>query len=211
MVNADISAEVAASQVGSRRVGKEFIIEHPLEVFHISDSNNNVGSGLEDDVELNHGVRYFVEDSCNSWDGKDDADVNESGQMGASIMNFDYKSEELHSLVESSSDDEFRYDSDDKSEDDNMAHMGDEREHKKEQMRKFLMFKPMAKAEHIYFEKDMMFTILKQFKEAITNSAVHGGWGIRFVKNDLQRVRAICQEGFKFVAYLTKVSRERSY
>ena len=33
----------------------------------------------------------------------------------------------------------------------------------------------------------------------------------KFVKNDLQRVRAICQEGCKFVAYLTKVPRERSY
>ncbi|XP_023906332.2 uncharacterized protein LOC112018055 [Quercus suber] len=41
--------------------------------------------------------------------------------------------------------------------------------------------------------------------------AVHGGWGIRFVKNDLQRIRAVCQEGCKFVAYLTKVPRERSY
>ena len=73
------------------------------------------------------------------------------------------------------------------------------------------MFKLVAKAEHIYFEKDMLFTTPKQFKEAITDYAVHGEWGIRFVKNDLQRVRAVCQEGCKFVAYLTKVPRERSY
>ena len=73
------------------------------------------------------------------------------------------------------------------------------------------MFKPMAKAEHIYFEKDMLFTTPKQFKEAITDYAVHGGWGIKFVKNDLQRIRDVCQEGCKFVAYLTKVPRERSY
>ena len=32
-----------------------------------------------------------------------------------------------------------------------------------------------------------------------------------FVKNDLQRVRAVCQENCKFVAYLAKVPRERSY
>ena len=56
-VNANVPTEVAASQVGSRRVGKEPIIEHPPEVFYISDSSNGGGSGLEDDVELNHGVR----------------------------------------------------------------------------------------------------------------------------------------------------------
>ena len=32
-----------------------------------------------------------------------------------------------------------------------------------------------------------------------------------FVKNDLQRVRAVCQENCKFVTYLAKVPRERSY
>ena len=73
------------------------------------------------------------------------------------------------------------------------------------------MFKPVAKVKHIYFEKDMLFTTPKQFKEVITDYAVHGGWGIRFVKNDLQRVRAVCQENCKFVAFLTKVLRKRSY
>nr|POE55529.1 hypothetical protein CFP56_65383 [Quercus suber] len=179
-VNADVPTEVAASQMGSRRVGKEPIIEHPPEVFHINDSSDSVGSdgggsGLEDDVELNHGARDFVEDSSDSWDGKDDVEVNEPGQMGAGVMNSDYESEELHSLVESSSDDELGYDSDDKFEDDNKTHVGDEREPKKEQVRKFLVFKPVAKAEHIYFEKDMLCTTPKQFKEAITEYAVFGG------------------------------------
>ena len=81
-VNADVPIEVATSQVGTRRVGKEPTIEHPPEVFHISDNSKSVGSdgggsGLEDDVELNHSVRDFVEDSSDSWDDKDDADVNE--------------------------------------------------------------------------------------------------------------------------------------
>ena len=132
--NADVPTEVAASQVGSRRVGKESIIEHPPEVFLISDSSDSVGSdgrgsGLEDNVELNHGVRDFVEVS--SWDGKDGADINELGQMGVGVMNSDYKSEGLHSLVESSSDDELEYDSDDKYEDDNRTYVGDERNRKK--------------------------------------------------------------------------------
>ena len=139
-VNVGVPTKVAASQAGSRRVGKEPITEHPPEVIDISDSSDSVGSdgggsGLEDDVELGHGVRDFVEDSSDSWDGKDDAEVNEPGQMGAGIMNSDYESEKLHSLVESSSDDEFGYDSDDKSEDDNKTHVGDEREQKKEQVR----------------------------------------------------------------------------
>nr|POE81072.1 hypothetical protein CFP56_61672 [Quercus suber] len=215
-VNADVPTEVAASQMGSRRVGKEPIIEHPPEVFHINDSSDSVGSdgrgsGLEGDVELNHGVKDIVEDSSDSWDTKDDAEVNEPRQMGVGVMNSDYESEELHNLAESSSNDELGCDSDDKSEDDNRTHVGDEREPKKEQVRKFPVFKPMAKAEHIYFEKDMMFTTPKQFKEAITDYAVSGGWGIKFVKNDLQRVRVACQEGCKFVAYLTNVPRERSY
>ena len=131
--------------------------------------------------------------------------------MGAGVMDSDYKSEELHSLMESSSDGELGYDSDDKSEDDNRTHVGDEREPKEEQVRKFPVFKPVAKAEHVYFEKDMLFTTPKQFKAAITDYAVHGGWGIKFVKNDLQRVRAVCQERCKFVAYLTKVPKESSY
>ncbi|KAK9989435.1 hypothetical protein SO802_029674 [Lithocarpus litseifolius] len=92
-VNADVPTKVAASQVGSRRVG------------------------------LSTHLRDFVEDSSDSWDGKDDADVNEPGQMGAGVMNSNYESEELHSLVESSSDDELGYDSDDKFEGDNSTHV----------------------------------------------------------------------------------------
>ena len=77
---------------------------------------------------MNHGIRDFVEDSSDSWDGKDDDDVIEASQMGAGVMNSDYESEELHSLMESSSNDEFEYDSDDKSKDDNMTHIGDGKE-----------------------------------------------------------------------------------
>ena len=112
------NVDVAASQVGSRRVGKEPIIEHPPQVFIISDGSDSGGggSGLDDEVELNHGVRDFVEDSSDSWNDKDDDDDVEPGQMGVGVMNSDYESEELHSLVESSSDDELRYDSDDDAE-----------------------------------------------------------------------------------------------
>ena len=133
------------------------------------------------------------------------------GQMGDGVMNSDYESEELYSLVESSSDDELGYDSDDDAEDDRSTHVGNGKGQKNEEVKKFPMFKPVVKAEHISFEKDMIFTTPKQFKKAITKYAIHGGWGIKFVKNDLQKVRAVCQENYKFVVYLAKVPRERSY
>ena len=96
-------------------------------------------------------------------------------------------------------------------EDDRSMHVGNGKGQKNEEVKKFPVFKPVTKAEHISFEKDMLFTTPKQFKEAITKYAVHGGWGIRFIKNDLQRVRVVCQENCKFIAYLTKVPSERSY
>ena len=45
-------------------------------------------------------------------------------------------------------------------------------------------------AENLRFEKDMLFLSPKQFKDAIIDYTVHGGRGIKFVKNDLVRVRA---------------------
>ena len=43
------------------------------------------------------------------------------------------------------------------------------------QKRTFPVFKPVAKVELIRFEKDILFTTPKQFKEAIIDYAVHGG------------------------------------
>ena len=83
-------------RVGSRRVGKEPIIKHPLEVFHVSDSSDSGGSGLEDKAKVNPSLRDFVEDNSDSWHGKDDNDddVVKPGQMGASVMNSNYESED---------------------------------------------------------------------------------------------------------------------
>nr|POF19118.1 hypothetical protein CFP56_49969 [Quercus suber] len=101
--------------------------------------------------------------------------------MGAGIMNSDYDSEELHSLKESSSDDDIGDDTDDSSEDELKTPVGKGKGKRKI----FPVFKLVAKAEYIRFEKDMLFTTFKQFKEVITDYAVNGGWGIRFAKNDL--------------------------
>ena len=73
---------------------------------------------------MNHSVRDFVEDISDSWDSKDDDDIVEPGQMGAGVMNSNYESEKLHSLVESSSNDEFGYNNDDISKDDRSTHVG---------------------------------------------------------------------------------------
>ncbi|XP_065631901.1 uncharacterized protein LOC136068539 [Quercus suber] len=124
--------------------------------------------------------------------------------MGGGVMNSDYESEELLSLDESSSSSE---DGDDSSDDDIQEAEVDNSIRKS----KYPIFRPVAKAEHLRFEKDMLFISTKQFKDAITDYAVAGGWGIKFVKNDLVRVRARCQPGCNFVAYLAKVPREKSF
>ena len=38
------------------------------------------------------------------------------------------------------------------------------------------MFRLVSNPKHLVFEKDMLFTSAKQFKDAITEYAVKGGW-----------------------------------
>ena len=63
---------------------------------------------------MHPGQRDFVDDSSDSWDDKDydDNDV-ELAKMGASVMNSNHESKELHSLDESSSNDDIGDDSGD--------------------------------------------------------------------------------------------------
>ena len=124
--------------------------------------------------------------------------------MGGSIINSDYESEELLSFDESSSSSEHCNDSSDgetpTAEVDNSIRRS-----------RYLIFRSIAKAKNLRFEKGILFLSPKQFKDAMTNYAVHGGRGIKLVKNDLVRVRSRCQQGCKFVAYLAKVPRKKSY
>ena len=152
----------------SRRPSKER--EHPYEDKAVNDSSESEGSdgggtGLEDEAEANPSQREFVEDSGDIWDGMDDDDDDvEVGQMGLGVMNFDYKSEKLHSLDESSTDDEIGDNSDDSSKDDEIGDdsddsfednirtpLGKEKVETLEKRRNFLVFKLVAKAEHIRF------------------------------------------------------------
>ena len=123
------------------------------------------------------------EDSTDSWDNQAEDDEVEPGQMGGGVMNSNYESEELLSLDESSLSSE---DDDDSSDDDIPIAEIDNSIRRS----KYPIFRPIAKAEHLRFEKDMLFISAKQFKDAITDYVVHGGWGIKFVKNDLVRMRA---------------------
>ena len=120
------------------------------------------------------------------------------------VVNFNYESEELLSLDESSSSSEHCEVSSDGEtptfEVDNSIRRS-----------RYPIFRPVAKVKHLRFEKDMLFISPKQFKDAITDYAIHGGWSIKFVKNDLMRVKARCQPRCKFVAYLAKVPREKSF
>ena len=90
-------------------------------------------------------------------------------------MNSNYESEELLSLNESSSSSE---DGDDSS-DDEIPIVEVDNSIKRS---KYPIFRLVAKAEHLRFEKDMLFILAKQCKDSITDYAVHGGWGIKFVK-----------------------------
>ena len=57
----------------------------------------------------------------------------------------------------------------------------------------------------------MLFTLAKQFKEAITEYVVKGRWGVKFLKNDKVRVRVKCQPHCKFTTYLAKLPTEMSW
>nr|POF22413.1 hypothetical protein CFP56_66024 [Quercus suber] len=198
---------VDAKQVYARRPSKEPVAEDqqqdPVDKQR-EESSEIEGNDLEDEPQMQ--PMNIGEDSTDSWDNETDKVEFEPGQMGtAGIMNSDYESKELLSLDESSFDSDH---CDASSDDDNLA--ADEVGSSIRRSR-FPIFKLVAKTKHIRFEKDMLFISPKQFKKVITDYAVHGGWSIKFVKNDLVRTKVRCQLGCKFVAYLAKVSREKSY
>nr|POF04629.1 hypothetical protein CFP56_39163 [Quercus suber] len=123
--------------------------------------------------------------------------------MVGGVMNSNYESEKLLSLDESSSSSEHCEDSSD-------GETPTAKVDNSIRRSRYLIFRPIAKVENLRFEKDMLFLSPKKFKDAMIDYSVHGGWCIKFVKNDLVIVRAQCQPECKFVAYLAKVPREKS-
>ena len=73
------------------------------------------------------------------------------------------------------------------------------------------VFIPPTNPKHMYFVKGMLFISLEQFKNAVTNYVVHGGWGICFKKYDKVRVRAVCQDGCKWIAYVAKMRDQMTF
>ncbi|KAF7126704.1 hypothetical protein RHSIM_Rhsim11G0188900 [Rhododendron simsii] len=149
--------------------------------YTISDSDDSVVDvdvPIEDDDDLfdrytDFGVDGEPEDGDDSdhsdylW-GSDEEQENTQVPDERGIK-CDYESEELLSGVGSS-----------ESEDENEG----------ERVPPHTMYRLVKRAENIKFEECMVFTSLPQFKEAVTEYAIAGGYGIKFAKNDKERVRA---------------------
>ena len=123
-------------------------------------------------------------------------------------MNSNYTSEGLLSLTESSSNGDEGVDDSDNEGDGDAVHGHVDNVIRR---KKFLVFKQISNLKHMRFEKNILFISPKQFKDAITEYAVNGGWRVKFVKNDKLRVKAKCQPPCKFTTYLAKLPREMSY
>lgn len=76
---------------------------------------------------------------------------------------------------------------------------------------RYSLYKPPKKAANIKFEVGMMFNSLQDFKTAVTDYAVNGGWAVTFVKNDKIRVRAVWKEGCKWTVYCSKMRDQMNY
>nr|POF08411.1 hypothetical protein CFP56_76861 [Quercus suber] len=132
------------------------------------DSKGDVSDHYYDQATYEDDYHYNFDFHDNDdWYGQNNGDYRHDS---------DCESEELHSLDDSSFD---TAQGEDDSDDDHPATNEVDNSVKR---RKFPMFKPVDKAEHIRFKKDMIFTSPRQFKDAITDYAVNGGWGIRILK-----------------------------
>ncbi|KAF3970190.1 hypothetical protein CMV_006092 [Castanea mollissima] len=165
------SADGRAGGSASGASGADGRVEEPQQDGAVTiDSNDNSG---DNDVEGARSMnqRYVGEDSASS---DSDAVMHMHDQMGDGEMNSDYTTKELLSLSESSSDGEFHGDGDDGSDSKGGATVNERVVKNVRRRKKFLVFKPVSNPEHMVFEKYMLFTSSKQFKDAITKYAVKG-------------------------------------
>ena len=161
--------------LGCRRPGKEPIVEEPQQDGVVTTNSND---GFEDrDVEkarsMNPNQRYVGKGSASS---DSEEMMHMYDQMEDGVMNSDYTIEELLSLNESLFDGEFQGDGDDGSDSKggatvNKTVVNNVRRRRK----KFLGFILVSNPKHLVFEKHMLFTLVKQFKEAIIEYVVKGG------------------------------------
>ncbi|GMY11921.1 hypothetical protein FCV25MIE_07160 [Fagus crenata] len=172
---------------------------------------------MDDEVPDQNANNRDVDNSDDdSWDSVED--VEQPKVMDAGVLHSDYESEDLHSVRVGLNESESKHESDgnnakvdDNKDVDDSVGVDGRRLRVEYRRPTFPIFKLVARAKDIKFEIGMFFTLTNQFKEAMTEYAVVGGWRIRFVKNDKVKVRAVCQEGCKFVAYLAKLLKELSF
>ena len=161
--------------LGCKRPGKEPIVEEPQQDGAVTTDSND--SFEDSDVErarsMNPNQRYMGKGSASS-DSEEMTHMRDQVEDG--VMNSDYTIEELLSLSESLFDGEFQGDGDDGSDSEggatvNKTVVNNVRRRRK----KFLGFILVSNPKHLVFEKHMLFTSAKQFKEAITEYVAKGG------------------------------------
>ncbi|GMY06045.1 hypothetical protein FCV25MIE_01284 [Fagus crenata] len=215
-VNSDHDAMLMTELVpgyGEIEVFVEHIVEEPIinsDLEDVDDDYNDQNANNNDADNSDADNSDADNSNDDSWDSVEDDEQPEI--MGAGVLHSDYESEVLYSdgqgLTESDGNNaEVEANADVES----SAGVYGRRPRVESRRPAFPIFRPVARAKDIRFELGMLFTSTKQFKEAIIEYAVEGGWGIRFVKNDKVRVRAICQEGCKFIAFLAKLPRELTF
>lgn len=177
--------------------------------YNISDSDDSVvdvdvpieeDDDLDDDDLFDRYTDFGVGGEPEDGDDSDNSDYlwgSDEEQENTQVpdekgIKCDYESEELLSGVGSSE---------------------SENENEGERVPPHTMYRLVKTAENIKFEEGMVFTSLAQFKEAVTEYAVAGGYGIKFAKNDKERVRAICDKETEcpFTLLVSKVPRQITF
>ncbi|XP_052734739.1 uncharacterized protein LOC128197343 [Vigna angularis] len=80
-----------------------------------------------------------------------------------------------------------------------------------ENRRKFPKYRADDMSKSFKFTLGMEFKSLKDFKSALQEHSVLNGKEVKFVKNDLKRVRAVCKKGCGFVIMASKVGGRETF
>ncbi|XP_014499233.1 uncharacterized protein LOC106760293 [Vigna radiata var. radiata] len=80
-----------------------------------------------------------------------------------------------------------------------------------EDRRKFPKYRAEDMTKTFKFKLGMEFKSLKDFKSALQEHSVLNGKEVKFVKNDLKRVRVVCKKGCGFVIMASKVGGRKTF
>ncbi|XP_047178286.1 uncharacterized protein LOC124845263 [Vigna umbellata] len=107
-------------------------------------------------------------------------------EVGQHEINEDYNTDELSSNVDSDED-------------------------VSENKRQFVKYRAEDMTKGFKFKLGMEFKPLKDFKSALKEHSVLNGKEVKFVKNDLKRVRAVCKKGCGFLIMASKVGGRQTF